>query len=44
MDVELAVRSVIAKSLADPKYRQKIVTPRKGKGSYNRKPKYKGGK
>jgi stalled ribosome alternative rescue factor ArfA len=44
MDGELAMRSLIAKSLADPKYRQKIVTPRKGKGSYNRKPKHKGAK
>ena len=34
---KLAMRSLIAKSLADPKYRQKIVTPRKGRGSYTRK-------
>jgi len=38
------MRSVIAKSLADPKYRQKIVTPHKGKGSYSRNPKHKGAK
>jgi stalled ribosome alternative rescue factor ArfA len=38
------MRSVIAKSLADPKYRQRIITPRKGKGSYSRNPKHKGAK
>jgi stalled ribosome alternative rescue factor ArfA len=38
------MRSVIAKSLAAPNYRQKIVTPRKGKGSYSRNPKHKGAK
>lgn len=38
------MRNIIAKSLADPKYRQKIVTPRKGRGSYIRNPKHKGAK
>lgn len=38
------MRNLIAKSLADRKYRQKIVTPRKGRGSYIRNPKHKGAK
>jgi len=38
------MRNIIAKSLADHKYRQKIVTPRKGRGSYIRNPKQKGAK
>lgn len=31
------MRSVVAKELAKPLYRQRIVLARKGKGSYNRK-------
>lgn len=29
--------NVPARNLADPRYRPKVVRPRKGKGSYNRK-------
>jgi stalled ribosome alternative rescue factor ArfA len=36
-DKEMVQRSVIAKALADRKYRQRIVLAKKGKGSYNRK-------
>lgn len=38
------MRNLVAKSLANPKYRQKIVTPHKGRGSYTRKPKHIGAK
>jgi stalled ribosome alternative rescue factor ArfA len=31
------MRSAYAKSLADAKYRQRVVKARKGKGSYSRK-------
>jgi stalled ribosome alternative rescue factor ArfA len=32
-----AVKNISAKALADRKFHQRIVTARKGKGSYNRK-------
>jgi len=34
------MRNLAAKALADRKFQQKIVTPKKGKGSYTRKIKY----
>lgn len=29
--------NIAARNLSDPRYRPKVVRPRKGKGSYNRK-------
>ena len=34
------MRNLAAKALADRKFQQKIVSPKKGKGSYTRKIKY----
>ncbi|MDA7573651.1 alternative ribosome rescue factor ArfA [Candidatus Pelagibacter sp.] len=30
-------KNLIAKSLKDPRFKQKVVKPKKGKGSFNRK-------
>lgn len=34
------MRNLTAKSLAEPKFQQKIVAPKKGKGAYSRKNKH----
>ena len=36
MDILLNKKNFIAKSLKNPKYKQKVVKPKKGKGSFKR--------
>jgi stalled ribosome alternative rescue factor ArfA len=38
--MELVMRNLAAKSLADRQFQQKIVIPKRGKGSYSRKIKH----
>ncbi len=39
MDTQFKKRNIIAKDLLSPKYRKRIIKPKKGKGSFKRKKK-----